>query len=135
MKSYHDQIAVIEQIMCLRPYNIDMVTSNVILGELETRVEDSFTLADLIAFAEGADEHVMKMYKDSGSKLLVSQRHWMGVVPFHREMERLWGELREDMQKRLGDGQPLSMVMGDLEAEMMRANKSKCRVLPTFSFE
>lgn len=135
LTTFNEQIAIMEKILCLRPYNIDLVTANTILGELESKIDDSFTLADLITFADGIEEYVVKRWNDHGSKLVLSRHHWHGSLTFHKELEGLCDELHWSVKQRLKDGEPIGQIIETLEAQMIEGNRRLCTKPSTFAFE
>lgn len=135
-KSYeiHKQLDALEDIARLRPYNPSLYTSNTILAELETNVQDSFTLSDIIAFADGAHDYVMGKWGDQGVQILASTTHWPGSISVHRQLDRLWGSLDKAVQERLAGGEAIADIINDLEFELERCNRRKCNVPARFSF-
>ena len=125
----------LEKIFCLRPYSTTCAATNLILGELEAKVDESFTIADLIHFADGAEEYVRNRWNKDGCALVSSQRHWPGRVAFHKDLAVLWEELDAQVHDLLKIGTPVVQVMDKMEQDLTRANQKKCSIAARFRFD
>jgi hypothetical protein len=125
------QLDALEQILCLRPYTL---ASHCILFELEEKVQDDFTLADLIAFADGAERFVSDKYGSKGVDLIASKEHWVGSVNFHKELSKLWDDLDDEVQGKVCAGNTLASVLLELELKLSSKNKELCKFPSKFSF-
>jgi hypothetical protein len=125
------QLDALEQILSLRPYTI---ANHCILFELEEKVQDDFTLADLIQFSDGAEKFVSDKYGAKGVDLISSKEHWVGAVNFHKELARLWEDLGPEVKKNVCSGNTLASVLQDLELDLAAKNKELCKVSAKFSF-
>lgn len=128
-------ICALEKMILLRPYHIERaLSSSCILEELEEMVDASFTLADLIAFNDGAADHVARRYGSFGVQITESKQHWQIPGMFHRDLAHLWGRMSPASQHLLQHGMPIVQVLECAAAELAANNARKCLVEATFSF-
>ena len=126
------QLDALEDISRLRPYNFSL--TNVALHELESKVQDSFTLSDLIKFAEDAQGYVMQKWGDLGLQVVSSTKLWPGVILFHKQLDWSWNRLDASIQERLAKGDSIADIINDIESELEACNRKRCRAPAQFSF-
>ena len=129
----HQQLDVLEEIMILRPYNLD-ASPKLIIGLLEAMVEDSFTLADLVKFADDAETYVLQKWGREGQALIADKNSWPGALSFHKQLGALWIKLEKSIQARLESGETLSRLIEDLESDLERFNREICTHAAVFKF-
>ena len=136
----------------LRPYKREWIMmfspTTTVPKEVESMVDvKTFTLADLIAFAEGVEAYVkakcgkhllpkynQSMYSTCADVLLSHECGWLGAMTFHMQLNALWNELDERVQKMLRDGGFVKNVIDKLKEELVHENRALCNVDPTFFF-
>lgn len=123
------QLDLLEAMLCLRPYDIDMAETNTILQALEARANDSFTMADLIAFAEGAEAFAISKFGST------TEIHTLiGCSFFHKQLAEVWEQMDTDIQSLLSAGIPVSKILIQVEMELATQNKSRCSKPSSFTF-
>lgn len=128
------QVEALHKLKLLRPYERD-VLCNCILRELEAKVDDSFTLADLMAFASNAGQYVVSKYGVHGMALFGPTGPWKPEIQFHKDLALCWDELTPSSQFELQNGIPIQQVLIAAEQLLMKENAKKCLVPAKFQFE
>jgi hypothetical protein len=104
-------IEVLQQMFSLRPY---FQVGNSFVYDLEEQLKpkiSSMTVADYIAFAEGAEAYLRKKYgEDLALQFLGSREHWRGVARFKQDMTALWEKLDVETRQQL-KSEPIKAVM------------------------
>jgi hypothetical protein len=130
------QIHTLQRIMKLRPYHLDL--NNAIVVDLEERYNKGVrTLADIMAFAEGAEAYVVGNWGDEGKKFIEGdpKMRWMGNLHVHRELDVLWEGLGTQVIEDLCSGENVSHVLDWMKVALVYGNKRKARCLATFTFK
>jgi hypothetical protein len=131
----HEQFRILEQISALRPYHDNKVATNGLLQDLEGKIDESFNLADLIAFADGAEDYAKEKWGHSGRQIVQSREHWKGNLEFHTELSCLWHKLSAQIQAELRAGKRISDVIRDAGDLMISRNRSLCSAPASFKFK
>ena len=84
----------------------------------------TFSIADLVVFAEGLENYA----RARGYATRID------TTKFHRQLARLWGQLDQRVQAKLARGAPISAVIEQLSQELVNLNKSWSTVPATFKF-
>jgi hypothetical protein len=80
-------------------------------------VDESFTLADLVAFTETCNKSV-------------AMRRQSGVcrIEFHKKLDEIWERLSELSRQQLTSGVPIVKVAEQVEDALIEKNRQRCGI-------
>jgi len=129
------QIDALQAIMELRPYST--ARSNSIVDGLEVHFERVESVADLLAFADGAENHAVSLF---GTEIVAQfmkadgGARWPGPWHVRKEIERLWPVFDDNFARDLAGGDPMGGVLNSMRVGLGKKVNDLLVEKPDFSF-
>jgi hypothetical protein len=109
------QIDALQAIMELRPYKADLILYDWV-DELEKHFQRVESVADLLAFADGAENHIVSVFGSDVTNILkrLMGDKWPGQWHVRKEIEHLWPVFDDNFARDLAGGDPMSGVLNSM---------------------